>query len=341
MIVAGMATIYSRRDWLLHTARSIASQVDMLHLYCSGFEKSSLPRDVLNIENLIVFTMSELRSPMELGDAGKFFHIPHDCYYLSCDDDIYYEPGYAEYMVDAVDRYRKNAWITTHGVDIRLGKYPDCRKRISHFQKENQEDLPCMVPGTGVSAFHSSMMRVPITLFKYANCADMWIAYLLQKFEICCVAIENPHPKRLCRSMGDGKDSIWSKRINTDLFNNDILRLVKGRPKHFLAKYGTTSKAMRIELKDLQEEFANIESSFNKLKKSSEEAAKRQELALASSEKNVAKTLTISEEKLAKAESNITDFKADLLSGDLSANGFMMVEVKGARFELNSLSDDS
>ena len=265
MIVAGMATVYNRRDLLIHTARSIAGQVDMLHLYCSGFQKSSLPKHVLDIENLTVFTMDELRRPVELGDAGKFFEIPHDCYYLSCDDDIYYEPGYAQYMVDAVDRYRKNAWITIHGVDIKAGKYPDCRKRITHFQKEAHVDMSCMVPGTGVSAFHSSMVRIPITLFKYSNCADMWIAHLLQKFEISCVTIENPEPKKLCRSMGDGEDSIWSKRKITNGFNNEILKLTKHPWKNFPFKH--------------------------------------------------------------------EDVKVNNPSGVLSANGFMMVEVKNARFE--------
>jgi hypothetical protein len=273
MIVAGMATVYNRRDWLIHTARSIAGQVDMLHLYCSGFGKPRLPKDVLSIENLVVFTMEDLQRPIELGDAGKFFHIPHDCYYLSCDDDIYYEPGYARHMVDAVDRHSKSAWITTHGVDIKLGKYPDCRKRISHFQKETKVDAPCMIPGTGVSAYHSSMMRIPITLFKYANCADMWIAYLLQRFKISCITIENPHPGKLCRSMGDGKDSIWSKRANTDGFNNEILRLVKDPWKHFPYK---------------QE-----------------------------------------------------DLKINNPSGILNANGFMIVEVKNARFEPTGWSNAS
>jgi hypothetical protein len=277
MIVAGMATIPDRRDWLIHTARSIARQVDMLHLYCSGFDKAELPKEVLNIENLVVFTMSELRRPVELGDAGKFFHIPHDCYYLSCDDDIFYEQGYADHMVKRVDEYKRKSWITIHGVDLIGKKYPSCRSRVSHFQKKTNEDTYCMAPGTGVSAFHSSMMRIPISLFKYANCGDMWIGYLLQKFNICCVAIKNLNPEKLCRSMGDGKDSIWNERKNTDRLNHQILKLIDGPWQHF--PYTNDRKDEDLKL-----------GNYPKV---------------------------------------------------LNANGFMMVEVKNARFEPTSWSDDS
>lgn len=137
-IIVGMATFEGREKSCELALQSLQNQVDNILLYDNSLDEN-----------------------VDLKDNGKFVGLQYmneDVYFLTCDDDLFYSPGYAEQMCEAIDR--TGGIVTHHGRLLEgLGRnYFKGHKNfrcLDHVGKEERID----VAGTGVSGFKTSVFR--------------------------------------------------------------------------------------------------------------------------------------------------------------------------------------
>jgi hypothetical protein len=112
-------------------------------------------------------------------------------YFLSIDDDLIYPPNYVEYMVGKSKEYGDNKVITLHGRNF--SKFPvgsyyrSATERYSCLTKV-KNDVKVQFGGTGVMCFHSSLLKIPLSYFRAANMADVWVGKhcIENNIEIIC-----------------------------------------------------------------------------------------------------------------------------------------------------------
>jgi hypothetical protein len=169
---AALASIPSRVELLRKTVASLLPQVDRLHVALNGYE--SVP-EFLADPRIAVLRSQDVG---DFGDAGKFLWADR-CggYYITCDDDIIYPPGYADRLVDAIEDRGRMAVVGFHGNILPnqfLSYYSD---RVNlRFAAELPEDRPVDILGTGVCGFHCSTLPLSMADFPAPNMADIWLA---------------------------------------------------------------------------------------------------------------------------------------------------------------------
>jgi hypothetical protein len=178
-----------------------------------------------------------------LGDAFKFMNLmnTNEGYFLSIDDDLIYPPNYVEYMVGKSKEYGDNKVITIHGRNF--SKFPvgsyyrSATERYSCLTKV-KNDVKVQFGGTGVMCFHSSLLKIPLSYFRVANMADVWVGkYCIENnIEIICAkhdegyigytrptsTIYDEH-SRNDRIQTLVANSIYDKSIKLDFGNTNIV----------------------------------------------------------------------------------------------------------------------
>jgi hypothetical protein len=162
-------------------------------------------------------------------------------YFLSIDDDLIYPPNYVEYMVGKSKEYGDNKVITIHGRNF--SKFPvgsyyrSATERYSCLTKV-KNDVKVQFGGTGVMCFHSSLLKIPLSYFRVANMADVWVGkYCIENnIEIICAkhdegyigytrptsTIYDEH-SRNDRIQTLVANSIYDKSIKLDFGNTNIV----------------------------------------------------------------------------------------------------------------------
>ena len=206
MKIASLATIPSRD--VSRTLESLKSQMDVV---CVNYNFTDLANSAF-------------------GDASKFLpfanffdDLPEDCYCFTCDDDLIYPPDYASEMIAAIEKYNRKAIITCHG-----RTFP--KRKISSYYRDKLEGYRCLgrverdvkvdSGGTGVMAWHASLMSPPINLFKSANMADVFVAGYAKQLDIpiICIAHDYEWLKYIDQPTGS---TIWEKHVNNDKKQTD------------------------------------------------------------------------------------------------------------------------
>lgn len=213
-----LATIPGRDDELLACIDSLLPQMDALNVvfnYGDRLEPAWLPEVAAAWPKLRVAV-----SDNTWGDAAKFAFSESapDGYQFTCDDDLVYPPDYAETMVAAIERYGRKAAVSMAGSVIpgKLGSYYAGRLTVGHCLHPLRHDVFVNVLGTGVLAFHSDLLRVPLDqeTFPTSNMADVHFAVLGQRRRIPMVCVAHA-PLKYPESMF-GKWTIWNCQSEHD-----------------------------------------------------------------------------------------------------------------------------
>ena len=223
MITAQLASIPSRAGALARTIRSLLPQVDLIRVWLCGYEVT--PKCVMNPKVVVM-------GRADLGDAGKFVGT-HEGYVLTCDDDLEYTPGYAEHMIEAVERYGRKAVVSLHG--RRLLREPSSyyrdKQAFARFHNQNPlaSDERVDVPGTGVMAYHTDGVRFSISDFpdSHRNMADLHAGLKCAKesVPVYCIA----HTGRevvLSPLVNHAEETIFARHYRHDPLHTEIVRRI-------------------------------------------------------------------------------------------------------------------
>jgi len=156
-ITIAMASVPTREVGMKRVIQSLLGTCDNFDVYLNGYP-SGYYTGVFDDPKITVY-----RSPPDLGARGKLYMAHRSLgYWLTVDDDLIYPPDYTYKMVQAVEKYHRQAVIGVHGV--LFVKHPDpmqpqTRILFSHATYL-AHDLPVHMLGTGILAYHSSTVML-------------------------------------------------------------------------------------------------------------------------------------------------------------------------------------
>lgn len=219
-LIAGVASIAEREASLLDTIESIKGQVDRIHVFLNGYFRRPYFLDDPKIK---VYRSEEIKN---MGDAGKFYHIPEKCYYFSLDDDIMYPPDYIQDLKAKIDSYQRSKVISYHGVyfpNQRVMSYYRGNRRPYSCLHSLTKDTPVHVGGTGVMGFHTDTLQVRYEDFHSANMADIWIYKLSQEQKVGIICASHKEGWLKLNPRVDEKKTIWAEYNRNDAPQTEII----------------------------------------------------------------------------------------------------------------------
>ncbi len=227
---------YGRIDSLEKTIKSIYNQCDVINVALND-NHDNIPLFLYDTKINLFLTDNSL------GDAFKFIDLmnTNEGYFLSIDDDLIYPPNYVEYMVGKSKEYGDRKVITLHGRNFSKfpvgGYYRSATERYNCLGKV-KNDVKVQFGGTGVMCFHSSLLKIPLSYFRAANMADVWVGKhcIENNIEIICAkhdegyigytrptsTIYDEH-SRNDRIQTLVTNSIYDKSIKLDFGNTNIV----------------------------------------------------------------------------------------------------------------------
>lgn len=223
-IVASLASIPSRVDSLRSVVDVILPQVDELYVFLNDYD--DIP-DFLDANGVHVYRS---QSYADLGDVGKFFaslFLDKNTYHLTIDDDIVYPDDYVRTMCDNVDLFDRNAIVTMHGrvfLETPVSSY--YRARVDSFRCSNDHSRNkyLHIPGTGVMAYHTSLVQFDISDFSHINMSDIYVGVKAQRL---CIPIVGVAHKAMMSFKTDPACSIYSQCRRDDSIQTQIVNSLK------------------------------------------------------------------------------------------------------------------
>lgn len=157
-----IATLYGRQEQLQRGVESIYSQVDRINIMLNCYD--SVP-GFLKDNKIKTYLRNN-----ELGCSEKFYKLGEGWNFTG-DDDIIYPPFYAERMIDKAEDYE--ALVTAYGS---IPKKPFLNYYLSRlYFKAQKEDYRITIPGSGVSCWHSSVLKVDYNEIEHGNMSDIYL----------------------------------------------------------------------------------------------------------------------------------------------------------------------
>jgi FkbM family methyltransferase len=213
-VLASVASIPARTEWLREVVARLRPQVDRLLVYLNGY--TSVPA-YLDDERITVVSSADRG---DRGDAGKFFAAGrHTGVHVLCDDDIAYPEDYVERLLEGVERYQRRAAVGFHASMLGDPFTDYLRTRtITHMSRGVGADRGVHVLGTGTAAYHSSTIRVRRRDFPEPNMADVWFALLGQRQRVPFVQLrrEAGWLQELSQVYGATPDGLYSRAKRQD-----------------------------------------------------------------------------------------------------------------------------
>lgn len=167
----GIAAIPARTDALRQVIDSLLPQADEIYVSLNGFEH--IP-DFLRHRKVVAVLAPNL------GDFQKFTFLEgFSGYYITCDDDIVYGPGFVDTIIDTIERYDRKVAVGWHGSVLKLpfSDYYDKESRAVYtFRSAILADRFVDVLGTGCMGFHTDTICPPMSLFERPSMADVYFA---------------------------------------------------------------------------------------------------------------------------------------------------------------------
>jgi glycosyltransferase involved in cell wall biosynthesis len=181
-VICCMATFPGRAFALQEVVASLLPQCDELHIYLNHYE--TVP-DFLKHNKITTYLSKDHYG--DLGAVGKFFPLfefSKTGYIFTVDDDIIYPASYVRDTIAAIDRYQRQCVVTYHGrifnLDRKIETYYRDYKYCVDYKSTQTRDTELHTGGTGVMAFHSSLINISLSDFKKTNMADLFFsAYCL------------------------------------------------------------------------------------------------------------------------------------------------------------------
>lgn len=186
-ITIGMASIPERETGMKRTLETLLPTCDNFDVYLNRYP-ANYTCDLFKDPKVSVFRGEDI------GARGKMYTAHRTPgYYLTVDDDLFYPPDYSFKMVQAIDKYKRQAFVGGHGVIFCKDPdpaQPQMRILFSHAA-EVPLDLPVHMLGTGVMGFHSSTYQIDWKQFEPGK-IDEQVAIIGQNFRIPMVCIKHP-----------------------------------------------------------------------------------------------------------------------------------------------------
>lgn len=221
--VFGIASIPDRESKLMTTIESILPQADEVRVYLNNYPHTP---EFLQHDKILVYRSQAYG---DRSDAGKFFRVPENCYYLSIDDDIIYPPDYAERLKAKLQEYYGQVIVSHHGRRLKkppFRSYYRDKVFVHHCLRYQPEDRFVHVGGTGVMAFDTNYFRPTPELFKKLHMADIWIAKLAQEKKIPILALA--HSSGYIKPQGNAPGTtIFDRFVNKDREQTKVLNSIK------------------------------------------------------------------------------------------------------------------
>jgi hypothetical protein len=184
-VIFNMATMPPRIPALEETIPYMLRLCDELHIYLNEFE--TIPPILLHEKIHIYRSQDHLG---DMGDVGKFFTCADwhkkDAYIFTVDDKLIYPPDYVDRSVEAIELYGRKAVISFHGRNLKA----NCRSY--YFDATSFFGVLSSVPvdqfahelGTGAMSYHSSQLKINLSIFPTINMTDILFSIFLQKKKI-------------------------------------------------------------------------------------------------------------------------------------------------------------
>jgi len=169
MITVGVATLKNREESFKRVIESIYPQVDKIVAVLNLYEAVPDWLGSLGKVRAIVGDNS-------LGDAGKFLEVNStDGVYFAIDDDLLYPKGYADYMMEGIEKY--NGIVSLHGkiytkpvLGFKNFKYVyRCLGTVTG-------DVHVNMIGSGCCAFSTNRLKLSVDDFYLPNMADIFLS---------------------------------------------------------------------------------------------------------------------------------------------------------------------
>lgn len=211
-VYASLASIPRRRDLLARVVDSLAPQVDELRVYLNGYP--DVPR-FLRRTNVVV---ARSQDHGDRGDAGKFYWVAEtEGYVFTADDDLIYPSDYVLHLIRAIERCGRKSIVGVHGARLPPGKIRSYfrDREVYPLTDDLRRDKIVHVIGTGVSAFHSSTIRLRPKDFRFKFMADVHLAVAAARQRVQLVTLA--HSGQWIRVLRDPKgDTLFSRYSGRD-----------------------------------------------------------------------------------------------------------------------------
>jgi hypothetical protein len=176
-LIAGMATMPSRRETAPVALRSLAGQFDRLHLTLNGFDDIPSWATGAQIDAHLAGT------GVDYGASGKLRGLLHEAeddrtVYFCVDDDIRYPPDFVARLVRALSD-RPDDIVGVHGsVFRRPFRSWKSDRNVHYFQHPLLRGKPVDVVATCGCAFFPSRLKLDVEHWppRYRNCVDLSLA---------------------------------------------------------------------------------------------------------------------------------------------------------------------
>jgi hypothetical protein len=160
------------------------------------------------------------------GDAYKFYNQKkYNGYYFTIDDDLIYPENYSEYMINKIEEYNRKSIITLHGRNFNqfpIDSYYLSQSELYRFNHKLEKDVNIQFGGTGVMAFHSSLMKIDIEYFRTPNMADIWVGKFAKENNIDIICVEHNNrinSEEILKYMEEsGYELVWSEYSGNDFW---------------------------------------------------------------------------------------------------------------------------
>jgi hypothetical protein len=222
--IVGMAALPNREGVLRSSIKSLYDQVDVINLALNDFNK--VPDFLIDLPKV-----NPILTTNEYGDANKYIKIEEydNVYYFSCDDDLIYPNNYIDTYIRNIDKHQ--GLITIHGSILpnrKLTSYFKDRTLISHYAKVKDACDRVDIPGTGVSGFNTSKLKLKFSDFVNRNMADIFVGISCKLQGVNCIAIE--HPENWVRTHDSeigSQNTLFKKHRHDDSIQTSHLNKVK------------------------------------------------------------------------------------------------------------------
>jgi hypothetical protein len=195
-----------REKGLRYALDSLYQQADRIQLMLNGY--TQVPKWLAFYKNL-----DPIIPDKDYGCEAIYLNNANG-YVYTCDDDIVYPGNYIERTKDSLDKYALQAVVCYHGKRINrhvVKYYQDAQ--VYHFRKNVYEDVRVHIPGTGVMAYHTDLIRFDIAHFTQRNLCDIEAGVLLNGMGIplYCLAHTDSDFVPI-----DTTESIWEDGLKDD-----------------------------------------------------------------------------------------------------------------------------
>lgn len=234
-VLAGCATIPSRKGALANVLRAICPQVAVLSVYHDDTGRVSF----WGVDHDGSLVESEVHANEEpgWGDAGKFwftirksFKVDEPFYFIGLDDDLFYPDDYVSVMLDGLKMHRNQvrSSVGSQYNGVLVSAHGRRWKRKKPFQSYYRdpatkyrclgtvaEDTEVHTAGTGVCAFWGPDIKMGLPDFLPANMADIHMAGLCRAQNVKQVVLA--HEEGWIRHQPvDMKETIFHRYKNND-----------------------------------------------------------------------------------------------------------------------------